>query len=125
MPLNQLSVVWTVISPGRMTLAAWYYVRVCLVHANNMPYYHEECTIDILGTCAVIVVNELRSESVHSRFLALFEQHFTIKRTPRTKMDAVHQHSAIDILILKRRKDVASNCKAPAQSTATPSESPS
>lgn len=58
---------------------------------------------------AVVVVNELRSESVHSRFTALFEQHFTIKRTPRSKMDAVHQHSAIDILILKRRKAVESS----------------
>ena len=53
---------------------------------------------------AVVVVNELRSEAVHARFTAIFEQHFTIKRTPRSKMDAVHQHSAIDILILKRRK---------------------
>lgn len=52
----------------------------------------------------MVVVNELRSEAVHSRFTSLFEQHFTIKRTPRSKMDAVHQHSAIDILILRRRK---------------------
>lgn len=59
-----------------------------------------------MGSAAVVVVNELRSEAVHSRFTALFEQHFTIKRTPRSKMDAVHQHSAIDILILKRRKRV-------------------
>ena len=50
------------------------------------------------------MVNELRSQAVHDRFTTLFEQHFTIKRTPRSKMDAVHQHSAIDILILKRRK---------------------
>ena len=71
---------------------------------------------------AVVVVNELRSESVHSRFTALFEQHFTIKRTPRSKMDSVHQHSAIDILILKRRKAVGSNSDVPAQSTEGPSE---
>ena len=50
------------------------------------------------------MVNELRSQAVHDRFTTLFEQHFTIKRTPRSKMDSVHQHSAIDILILKRRK---------------------
>lgn len=56
---------------------------------------------------AVVVVNELRSEAVHSRFTLLFEQYFTIKRTPRSKMDTVHQHSAIDILILKRRKEHA------------------
>ena len=55
---------------------------------------------------AVVVVNELRSEAVHSQFTTLFEQHFTIKRTPRSKMDSVHQHSAIDILILKRRRQM-------------------
>ena len=27
-----------------------------------------------------MVVNELRSESVHARFLELFEQHFTIRK---------------------------------------------
>lgn len=85
---------------------------------------HEVCTTDKLDSCAVIVVNELRSESVHSRFILLFEQHFTIKRTPRSKMDAVHQHSAIDILILKRRKDVASSSNNPCQSTGPPSERP-
>ncbi|KAL3140651.1 hypothetical protein ABBQ32_005217 [Trebouxia sp. C0010 RCD-2024] len=92
--------------------------------------YHEQIVEDFLRTVlavthsksTVIVVNELRSESVHSRFIALFEQHFTIKRTPRSKMDAVHQHSAIDILVLKRRKDVASNSNLPAQLS---SESPS
>ena len=70
------------------------------------------------------MVNELRSESVHSRFIVLFEQHFTIKRTPRSKMDAVHQHSAIDILILKRRKAVVSKSDMPAHSSESPSEPP-
>lgn len=58
----------------------------------------------LVGLSAVVVVNELRSQAVHDRFTALFEQHFTMKRTPRSKMDPVHQHSAIDILILKPRK---------------------
>lgn len=35
---------------------------------------------------AVIVVNELRSESVHARFLQLFEEHFTIKKVPQSSM---------------------------------------
>ena len=64
---------------------------------------------------AVVVVNELRSESVHNCFMATFEQYFTIKRTPRNKMDAVHQHSAIDILTLKRRKEHATTSWQDAQ----------
>ena len=58
----------------------------------------------------MIVANELRSESVHSRFLEIFEQHFTIKKVPHAKMDTTHQHSLIDILLMKRRK-VDSNSK--------------
>ena len=70
------------------------------------------------GAAAVVVVNELRSESVHNRFTALFEQHFTIKKTLRSKMDPVHQHTAIDILILKRRKAMLSGSATAAQSKA-------
>lgn len=78
-------------------------------------------TSHILNIPAVVVVNELRSETVHSRFTELFEQHFTIKRMPRSKMDAVHQHRAIDILILKRRKAVMSSSIMPVQSSGSPS----
>ncbi len=71
---------------------------------------------------AVIVVNELRSQAVHDCFTALFEQHFTIKRTPRSKMDPVHQHSAIDILILKPRKHAEMKHNANACQRSTDSE---
>ena len=42
-------------------------------------------------------------EAVHERFREAFERHFTVKRVPRNKMDAVHQHPLIDILLLRRR----------------------
>lgn len=57
--------------------------------------------------CAVVFCNELRSDSVHSRFQELFGQHFTIKRTPHKKMDATHQHPLIDIFLCKLRKQAA------------------
>ena len=53
---------------------------------------------------AVVVVNELRSQSVHARFLELFEPHFAVRKVPRGKMDAVHQHPAIDIFVMKLRR---------------------
>ena len=52
----------------------------------------------------MVVVNELRSESVHARFLELFGPHFAVRKVPRAKMDAVHQHPAIDIFLLKLRR---------------------
>lgn len=42
-------------------------------------------------------------EAVHARFRAEFERHFTFKRVPRSKMDIMHQHPSIDILLLRRR----------------------
>ena len=36
--------------------------------------------------------------------MTLFNQHFTIKRTPHRKMDPVHQHPLIDIFVCKLRK---------------------
>ncbi|KAK9830946.1 hypothetical protein WJX81_000881 [Elliptochloris bilobata] len=51
----------------------------------------------------VVVANELRSDAVQERFRTAFEHHFVIKRVPRAKLDAVHQHPSIDILLLRRR----------------------
>jgi hypothetical protein len=45
----------------------------------------------------------LRQEAVHERFRAAFERHFLFKRVPHARMDAVHQHALIDILLLRRR----------------------
>ncbi len=42
-------------------------------------------------------------ETVHERFRTEFERHFVFKRVPRSKMDAMHQHPSIDILLLRRR----------------------
>ena len=116
------------------------------MHLRRLPWLCKHCAVDLCklwcragstpqcskltrstllhvadhGASAVVVVNELRSESVHSHFTSLFQQHFTIKRTPRSKMDAVHQHSAIDILILKRRKGVEFSSNMTNQQTQPP-----
>ena len=54
--------------------------------------------------CAVVIANELRSESVQARFMELFEESFTVKKVPHSKLDAEHRHSSIMLYILKRRK---------------------
>ncbi|EIE19225.1 hypothetical protein COCSUDRAFT_38412 [Coccomyxa subellipsoidea C-169] len=74
--------------------------------------YHEEHLLALRQTIislsdlksTVIIANELRSESVQSRFTQLFEEQFTIKKVPHAKLDPEHRHSAILLYILKRRK---------------------
>lgn len=53
---------------------------------------------------AVVIANELRSESVQSRFMELLEQAFTVKKVPHAKLDPAHRHSSILLYILKQRK---------------------
>ena len=52
----------------------------------------------------MVVCNELRSHSVQAAFLAAFQPRFTFKRVPHAKHDPVHQHSSIDILLLRLRR---------------------
>jgi len=52
-------------------------------------------------TC--VVVNEFRSASVQEAWVAAFSRHFTWRKVPRARMHPTYQHSAIDILLMKRR----------------------
>ena len=49
-------------------------------------------------------------DAVQARFREAFERHFVIKRVPRNKMDDVHQHPLIDILLLRRRSAPGEDC---------------
>ncbi|KAK9904903.1 hypothetical protein WJX75_005147 [Coccomyxa subellipsoidea] len=76
--------------------------------------YHEEHLFALRQTIVsltdmkstVIIANELRSESVQSKFMQLFEEKFTIKKVPHSKLDPEHRHSSILLYILKRRKQL-------------------
>ncbi len=52
----------------------------------------------------MLIANELRSESVQSRFIEIFQAGFTIKKVPHTKMDPAYRHPSILLYSLKRRK---------------------
>ena len=52
----------------------------------------------------MLIANELRSESVQSRFLETFQAGFTIKKIPHAKLDADYRHPSIMLYSLKRRK---------------------
>ena len=52
----------------------------------------------------MLIANELRSESVQSRFMETFQAGFTIKRIPYAKLDADYRHPSILLYSLKRRK---------------------
>ena len=49
---------------------------------------------------AVVVVNELRSESVQSKFAEVMAEDFTYKKVAHSKMGSV-QHPLIDIYLFK------------------------
>jgi hypothetical protein len=51
----------------------------------------------------VVVINELRSESVHSRFMELMAECFSQKKVPHSRMGSV-QHPMIDIFLFRKLK---------------------
>lgn len=71
--------------------------------------YHEHIIVGLLKTClvlcspktTVLIVNELRSESVQSVFLRIFAEHFSIKKISSSKFHPVYQHPAIQVFQLK------------------------
>lgn len=53
--------------------------------------------LSVLVLDAVLVVNELRSHSVHKAFMEAFTPTHTIKVIPHSKMDDVYQHPNIQV----------------------------
>ena len=54
---------------------------------------------------AVVVINELRSESVQSRFSEIMAEDFTQKRVAHSKMGSA-QHPLIDIYLFRLKTKV-------------------
>ena len=65
-----------------------------------------QCPDRWLWCVPVVVINELRSESVHSRFLELMAECFSHKKVPHSRMGSV-QHPMIDIFLFKKLKKAA------------------
>jgi hypothetical protein len=61
----------------------------------------------VCGRPAVLVVNELRSDAVESRFMEAFGAEFVIRRVSKGRLDAEYSHPAIEVLLLKRRRRAA------------------
>lgn len=77
----------------------------CTTAAEILPHGH--------AASAVLIVNELRSESVQSVFLRIFGERFSIKRAASSKFHPVYQHPAIQIFQLKLlRQRGATSCAA-------------
>lgn len=70
---------------------------VLLVHNGN------KFTTLRLSYVAVMIVNELRSESVHDEFMEAFGEHFSIRKVAHSHMHPVYQHPELHIFILKRK----------------------
>lgn len=76
----------------------------CVYHEHIIRHLHRTILDVTHDRSTVLVVNERRSESVQSAFMQLFSETHSIKMVPHSKMDPVHQHPAIEIYVMKKRK---------------------
>ena len=63
-----------------------------------------QCYGQQLCCYAVLIANELRSESVQSRFMEVFQAAFAVKKIPLSKLHVDYRHPSILLYMLKRRK---------------------
>ncbi|MEW5306988.1 MAG: hypothetical protein WDW36_009411 [Sanguina aurantia] len=97
---------WTVPEQVAPLLPPFDYVLAadCIYHEHITEDFHRTVMDLTNEKSTVVVVNELRSESVHSRFMELFTATHTMKKVPHAKMDPQFQHPNIMIYILRKRK---------------------
>ncbi|KAG1668811.1 hypothetical protein FOA52_004905 [Chlamydomonas sp. UWO 241] len=76
----------------------------CIYHENIVKDFHRVVMDVTNDKSVVLVVNELRSHSVHAAFMAAFTPTHSIKTVPHSKMDDVYQHPNIQIFYMKRLK---------------------
>ena len=63
-----------------------------------------QCNGPTVCCFAVLIANELRSESVQRRFMEVFQSAFAIKKIPLSKLHVDYRHPSILLYMLKRRK---------------------
>jgi hypothetical protein len=62
---------------------------------------------------AVLLVNELRSESVHAAFMRLFEGHFVVRKLSAKDMHPGYASAAIHMYHLRRRREALARAIVP------------
>jgi predicted nicotinamide N-methyase len=94
--------------------------------------YHEHIIEGLLQTClrlctpktTVLIVNELRSDSVQSVFMQIFGEHYSIKRIAASKLHPLYQHPAIQVFQLKLRRQGSAKGGDAAEATPCPAQPP-
>jgi len=76
----------------------------CIYHEHIVEQFHRTVMDVTNDKSIVLVVNELRSHSVHSAFMSAFEPTHVIKIIPHSKMDDFFQHPNIQIFYMKKLK---------------------
>ena len=79
------------------------------VFCCNMQDHAPKDMFTLLCCVAVLVCNELRSESVHAAFVQIFAGHFAIRTVPRKDLDAHFSSEHIHLLTLRRRRSPAAD----------------
>jgi len=75
----------------------------CVYNEEHLPAFRDTCLALMTAKSLLVVINELRSESVHSRFLELMAEEFSHKKVPHSRMGSV-QHPNIDIFLFRKLK---------------------
>ena len=69
----------------------------CIYSEGIVPHFHSIVMATTSGKTHILVVNELRSHSVHAAFMEVFTPTHTIKVIPLSKMDETFQHPNIQV----------------------------
>ncbi|GBF92173.1 hypothetical protein Rsub_05255 [Raphidocelis subcapitata] len=79
----------------------------CVYHEHLLRHLYRALLALSDSRTTILVANERRSESVQAAFSDLFSHSFTMKRIPHSKMAEGYSHPAIQLTILKRKKEAS------------------
>ena len=85
----------------------------CAVMSGRFDDLNAPMSLSVHFRDAVLVCNELRSESVQAAFERLFSGHFSIRRVPRKDMHPEFSSEHIHLLVLRRRREAAADAVWP------------
>ncbi|KAF5830984.1 putative methyltransferase-domain-containing protein [Dunaliella salina] len=76
----------------------------CIYHEHIVPYFHAIVMATTNEKSTVLVVNELRSHSVHAAFMDAFTPTHTVTRLSNKLMHDTYQHENIQMFLCKRKR---------------------
>eukprot|EP00200_Dunaliella_tertiolecta_P009486 CAMPEP_0202375534 /NCGR_PEP_ID=MMETSP1127-20130417/6197_1 /ASSEMBLY_ACC=CAM_ASM_000462 /TAXON_ID=3047 /ORGANISM="Dunaliella tertiolecta, Strain CCMP1320" /LENGTH=342 /DNA_ID=CAMNT_0048973045 /DNA_START=1522 /DNA_END=2550 /DNA_ORIENTATION=- len=76
----------------------------CIYHEHIVPHFHAVIMATTNEKSTVLVVNELRSHSVHAAFMDAFTPTHTVTRLSNKLMHDTYQHENIQMFLCKKKR---------------------